>query len=1638
MPESPQPSWRAPGSTPSGPTASRPWQPSDVVTGDGAVGRARHNIKLSLVFGTLVLLAIGIGAVVIWLRPIKPASLVLIGSGYEQNLLLPLNIHGWNGLTILDRELATDTTYRDAVRLPWDQPTKMRRVGRPVEARDQSWQEIWENLNLSSLEEKTLVLFLSLHGMAEKDEAYLLPNSQTKLSPNAFAEARIPFRAVLDSLKTVKNKHIVLLLDAAQVQSHWPTGMLHNEFVKRLQEKYETEIREMGNLVVICSTSPDQRSWSSDDLQNSVFCHYVGQGLQGAGQSVHERVTAWKLFKYVEEKVDRWVQTNRARRQTPLMIGNESLAREIEIVHIAENFVESDPPAARAPDTEKLTAAWTQWRKLKTEQTPIAHSPHLWRLYEANLLRYEQLLNAGDPTAAAEIIKRKLERLSSDIIATRTVDRSFASLGNSIPIAQFLGYRPGSDNLDGVELLAGLRRADNDAERGKVFDRYRGRSPRDKQYLLVRTADLVLKGGLNGTRSERLLEQDRLAEIERELRTPMRPVEAHLLKMIRDADPALDENLVRLALRARGMAEVAALGGVGAADSADLYAEAVHSFTKREIDQADLLRREGEDWLFGTPAVHAKNAQEKLSLALEKFEKARAVAARLQGALALRDVLSNELPYFGRWLAELPPGLKQANEEMVALRIAVESLGTALAGLNRDLDVLRKVPAPADLANIETDLKSLREAHHAAAERLRKSAVLQQNWHALDALLSIPPMDGDVSGRIPLLVRQRFISGELFRNIDLEGKAEDEEPVKNQIDRRRKLLRASLAPFDELRENPREAVDLPVRDFYMKAARQVLLDSTGIVGDESEPLLQNATGLCRAVPSFAADLMKTDTGNWVNPVDRLRRLRTFRLMHWLAERTWEDHYYEPATSRSDTYYIPAAKGYLDTARSLFSRDELSRAFVDADEAMQKKLTPSGLAITKDPNPYWTTEFDFPLAWQVQADQGTPPGAPMVWLEVKKKTPDDAPSIVQSRKAVSPWPTSKTPFAEPFSLNLRNLPKDGENIARLHTLYRGQHRIRDVQLRRTPPRVIVRNLPTPDKAGLAVRMDSGFDFGAVSIVIDNSGSMKYVHPEKGEKDKERLADRAKGEKRRFDFALEGLGHVLRKIPDNTLLSIYTLGRKIGTEYVTGPIEFRPPSPWRKEKELENLLANLTEAPGEIASPIADGIAKSMAEGFPENFQGPKVVVVLTDGDDNNSFGSTYNPKEPTEIADHTQTVIANLKRLAGQTPDVQVVVVCFIQKSNPEFARAEAQFKIVEQFELPGAFLVVPQGEQLGAAIEGLIRPRFELRLNGNVVDGFELGQPVNYPDDLALKWTDVRPNLFRARLPRSLNKEIGIDLPPGQNLFTLLKRQEKVFFLERGLLGLQREFKENKNIPLPVQRDGWLVSLVENHNNLSNRLSQTIVLEKTEIERDLIRQTNPGFVWLELTSRDGKRPDHTLTWGRDWSLPGAGLRLETPDWPLERPSKVAAWFWPQERDHLLLDEKLFTRVSIPIGSLSPVSPTRRISSDPVVESVLWEDRNVEMPGGRTIKEPCLVVRVRHQLGRPVFVMLDPDRSGVGAEHQYFPEAARSTASFYRLPKGEVVDLILLDVEAFKEAARRVEFMPDERFRTPGMFLNRLE
>src|SRR6266446_5581034 len=98
QPRGPNRGWKSQASAPgAASTGKRGWQQSaGLPTGP----KRPWSKKAKLGMATFALSAI-VGlmiAVILWLQPLKPAVLVLLGAGFEEDLSVPHNAYGWKGL----------------------------------------------------------------------------------------------------------------------------------------------------------------------------------------------------------------------------------------------------------------------------------------------------------------------------------------------------------------------------------------------------------------------------------------------------------------------------------------------------------------------------------------------------------------------------------------------------------------------------------------------------------------------------------------------------------------------------------------------------------------------------------------------------------------------------------------------------------------------------------------------------------------------------------------------------------------------------------------------------------------------------------------------------------------------------------------------------------------------------------------------------------------------------------------------------------------------------------------------------------------------------------------------------------------------------------------------------------------------------------------------------------------------------------------------------------------------------------------------------------------------------------------------------------------------------------------------------
>jgi hypothetical protein len=1691
--KSPGRGWRqqgqpAPAAATTSPGAGkRGWQKQSIPTAAPRKPWSRGS-KLAFAAALLGLVIGGVYAVIILLSPMPPACIVLLGSSYYDNLTLPPNLYGWKGL--LDVKALTEDRA--------DGKTIFAASGRPRLAYGpeelkgaRAWENEWPKF-IGKLDEATAILFLGLHGGADRKEAYFFVNDER-------GQEKISLPRLLDQLaREASKKKIVLVLEPAQATANWPTGLLQNDFVKRLKE-LEKRIEDHPNLVILCASDEGQNSWTSEEWRQTVFGHYLVEGLQGAADlDGNGRVTAHELFEYARGKVQAWAQSNRGVDQKPILLGGTARAQSIDLSQVNGTYKErtaDEAPGRIFAFPAELERAWQACQNLhQFVPHPAVYSPQLWRRYQETLLRYEHLVRFGEFRDKAEELLGELGKLEKTLRNQARFDQASATLSQALPMPEVLGMPPSFGETEIDETLKLIWNAPGDEKRQdavnqlivwakkqedadpNLFNRHLLRVQVYRRLVnflienpLVGDEALLGKPGEQGpTRAQNLMEL-----VETKLGPP-RPAEVHFLTMLlhdasRQTPPPGD--LVRQAVRLRLLAEKTALcvpDRERGKPAQHPYAEIILPWIKDKLQRADALRRPGEDWLFGTDKLAWEQACKLLQQAEDAYRVIRSETATYREALAVRDEMLAEFPYLAEWVGGQRYSTAKEREKMVTalvaqMQVMSEHLRELKLALDRDPPVLVELARATD--QVKKDTKGLRLAMSGEATENAAEIHQQRIWHFREALLSVPILVDAENGEDPVAVRRKLIEVNRRTSAKLHNEpagkvvgADISLEAAQENARRQKLM--SLAAYKlywekelaaEENETPLHVGDtlFTIQQDWAPLLTRTLRESL------AEPDLKKATArlrdadyLVRGLPAGFTPLLANDP---VPVAEAARRIRFHDLLLGQAKRTDLDHWYMEPGGVDRTYYEPAARGYLKVAQTLVEDgvegEELKKLRRAAVLNLRESIKEVGLTQDQNTATYWTSEKYFPVTWTLKTppeaylvepnrlldDRGPPPAVAMVWRDaVAPAVWEDMPAPGQ-RESVELRTRERSEFRR--SYRLTKTGDDAQTVkAVFKSLLRGQRMTSRTDITPQPPDIVVHRFPPPPVGAVSVRMDRRFTYGAITIVLDISGSMIWKGYAIGEGEKKRL---------RIDCALEALETTLNQIPENTYVSLLAFVTKrkgkAEDEYPETKV-IVPPDSWRRDPErTKRIIADTRElayggSDRTGPSPIAKTVVEAYYEkGFPKaavGFRGPKLLLALTDGDDNYT-GEILNkkdwPKADANPVGYARKISEYLtEELGGR--DVEIHFVCFNNKNDEESKRAEQQWAnfVENSLRVKGRFVVQPDPEKLADELEKAMRPHLQVT-QGDVTPRWNYGPaglPASMPDKLERQWEELPPGQYSIKVPRSESREMKID--PGEMIAITLKRDpsdgKKVVY-EREIFA-EVMADRTQLLVEPKKQEYRLAALLENHLDVkNNQLSQLVSLEGT-YQAGTLQQSVPRFVWLETKAKDAV--PRLMRWYREYGYPAPTYRLRADDWPATQGrasrSRVHVW-WTETPE----DSNFSQQFERAIKKKAP-DPVRLGDVAIEVEDASIEDKLIA-PNDRgrigepdtLVSKPCLVVRLKHPPDQPVFVQLQAKHRG--EEHHYFSGANKYTAIFWDLeePDKQSFGYNVIFLDALKKAAPNVEF-----------------
>jgi hypothetical protein len=1652
-----KPSWKSDGGSSSRPGRSnREWTRGPKPEAERKLPRSRtlRIATAAVLFAASVALII---MLILWIRPVQPGCVVLIGADYATNLTTPPNVFGFEGLLGIHK--LKERSRRYSVFGP--RPLRLLQPEHPlVLDKSDDWDKLIETLTTDlakkRIEEPTLIFVLSLNGVSDPDQGpYLLPNSAKG------PEDRLPVRKVIQDLGKLKGKNKLLILEAAWAPSDWQRGMLQNDFARQLKD-LEREIAQVPDLWVMSAAGPDERCWASEGLRRTIFTHFLIEGLAGRAAGTGRRINLDELFEYVRGNVRNLSLKTRGAVQEPVLLPhvdasgkkytNEEFRERAQRLELIATGVPSEFKAPQAPDTQGLDQEWETFKTLAAaDPSPAIYTPRQWRAYRALLVRYDELVRAGATNPAAEI-KGRLKKLKQNIEEGRTLSKLATSVGNSLVFNAIQGGPVDDPSPSGTDF--GQFWTASDASLEKVWQSLKGeessRNETRRRLLRARVDHFLIGRGAQDA-SGNLEAAARRLGLTRE--NDIQPAEAHFLRMlngnlrVRNPESPVWEPVQR-SLEVRRLAERAALG-VGEKAISFQYCEQVQPWIEPLIVKADDQRRQAEDLIFSTAKNGWSLADQSLAEAGALYKRAVNRAQPIRAALLVRDQVLADLPEYSRWLAHrLPSKLDDS------LADTVEAVWENTHKLIKLLDAPNARVGDAPENNADLDMISLlvRDVERGFAD-IQKEFASQEidqerkdggDWDAVSAAAAVTCFHPDADDvELHRKFRQRLVdigkrdivdaqlektsttetsSGQpvqatetVQQRAEIEGRMalavlgrpwyDDTELFRKDQDWDYERIANNLRNFRKDEKDPwhvalaKVGSKIGLRWQKLLPVMDIAFTETGKLDAASVLARLRVSDRC----SRLLDGARAEADDSREATARYRERLVHNLLIWLAGRTWLDHWYDEEPKSSPYYKIAGGK-YIDDA------ERLVPGSLAVKQAREQLNQPSELALMKSKAVVWTSEVDRPISYQIEEVGKVPPGSPVV-----AASPGDFLDLNQAEEdvwRVAPRGTGEQlaqvaafSVTSPFLKTQEEAPTLTKPEIRdtnfdVKGFFRGQefHGRTEVQIHPLPEIHMLGPDFTNRPGAIAVR--------AQRDVLDQfgvgNGAITIVLDCSGSM-RELIGNQSK-----IVQARQALNDVLATIPPGTTLSLWTFSQARGNQVVdeNHPRPEDVEDSKAPERTIQRLYGPLAWDPArrpdlvrrldQLKPTWQTPLVESMVRAKVDlaKAKGFRTMLVLTDGAD-----SRFSKTHPgVEIA----------KFLGEQFRDTGIVLnMILYSQTQAELQGANKQFGVaLGQLDPPGKLVSVKEVSRLRAELQSALKQQLAFKVFGDNARGKTLAEHTvtdaeNEPNDwLTL---DSPTDTYRIQVQTDRVNECSVVVKRGERLVVNLvsKPGQPGIAFERALFS--DDFNTEKSSKLRKDAGNWRLAFLENKAQIgTNRLQLFATLEPKTTETDYLSQRKPYFTWFSLSSEFGKNEDgdFAVRWRERSLYPGPAWQFDVPSWALDlagNPSRPTATVWWNP----YTDPEPVATLTRQAGNFSAPLAINELKvqvgalEEVVIESVRFEEHLVDLrPGAKP--EPCLVVRLRYPKGKPHWI--DPKNLGIetprGYAHRFYTRANRYTGLFW--------------------------------------------
>lgn len=631
-----------------------------------------------------------------------------------------------------------------------------------VESADDFWDR-FQHASQHSSGRSPSILWISMHGLAENDGEglYLVPPQAGAFETSKWIDLRDVLLQLNDSSRASPT---LLILDCNRIQASWPLGRKANPMVRRVKELIQSQ--RLQNLSVLLPCDEQQSPHVSEELQASVFGHFLHLGLAGAADRYEMGdqdgwVSVQELHAFVKKHVNHWTQTNRGVRQEPVLIAPEASeetrlvramnAKTVDALVFEESQLQPDAPSLADAQLDQLWRRFDSLRAMRLyENEPVAFAD-----LEHELLWLEKLsiAGAGYRALASDRYRKLFDRLrdiehraTDERQTTRLTGRASVISGQEprLPKFRFAHSLPMAQALDTVPF-------------DSVVD------AQDRLNALVEEIDASKV-------------RDTLQSLEKVI-----PTDVASMRYLRMIDRYQNEttwdqaglisDLLSLQMRCRTLASLnAASGGLRQV-----------AWTAEILPVLDDGRRAAEDCL-----IASGNLAESLRIAESLYEQSEQRIRSLSDSFAISDRALAESTYLSQWMMACPTSPyvtseDQSNHEvLIELLRASQTLSSRLAAIDSEIageidNATGEQEAPRTLDEIAAELSSIqafaksevaspldvlrnRFGRHARSFIEQADSISPSQMGELAALLEIPLLAWEERSKLRGIYRQSSVA----------------------------------------------------------------------------------------------------------------------------------------------------------------------------------------------------------------------------------------------------------------------------------------------------------------------------------------------------------------------------------------------------------------------------------------------------------------------------------------------------------------------------------------------------------------------------------------------------------------------------------------------------------------------------------------------------------------------------------------------------------------------------------------------------------------------------------------------------------------------------------------------------------------